>query len=164
MWKKEDVLKLILRDKDLIGGLYPQKKYNWDRLNNLKTNEQSKLLDYNVNYFKDETRVVNGLLKVKHIATGFMMIHRNVLLLMIENFPEMKYCDDISSCRNKQEETFLYSFFDCAIVDGHYLSEDYFFCNLWKKINGDIYADFSINLCHIGSQIYSGKTSDLVKS
>ena len=162
MWKKEDVLKLILRNKYLIGGLYPRKNYNWNRLNDV--NESSKLLNYNVNFLKDNQRVVNGLLKVKHIATGFMMIHRNVLLNMIQKFPEMKYCDDIKSCRNKQEENFLYSFFDCVIDNGHYLSEDYYFCSLWKKLNGDIYADFSINLCHIGSEIYSGKPSDLVKT
>tara|TARA_A100001011_G_scaffold379111_1_gene444720 strand:+ start:225 stop:986 length:762 start_codon:yes stop_codon:yes gene_type:complete len=163
-WKKEDVLKLILRDKDLIGGLYPQKKYHWNRLNNVSNNESYKLLNYNVNLLNKNNRVVNGLLKVKHIATGFMMIRRNVLLNMIQKFPEMKYCDDINCCKNKEEEKYLYSFFDCLVVNGHYLSEDYYFCTLWKKLNGDIYADFSINLCHIGSEIYSGKPSDLIKN
>ena len=162
MWNKEDVLKLILRNKHLIGGLYPQKCYHWDRLSNVNNNESSKLLNYNVNYLKDNTKVVNGLLKVNHIANGFMMIHRSVFLNMIEKFPEKKYCDDIKCCKNKQEESFLYAFFDCEIHDGHYVSEDYFFCDLWKKIGGSVYADFSINLCHIGSEVYSGKTNNLI--
>lgn len=162
MWKKEDVLKLILRNKDLIGGLYPQKCYHWDRLNKVNNNESSKLLNYNVNFLPNNTRVVDGILEVRHIANGFMMIHRNVFLKMILKFPQLKYHDDINCCKNKQEELFLYSFFDCAIEHGHYLSEDYYFCNLWNKIGGNVYADFSINLSHIGSEVYSGKVSDLV--
>ena len=162
-WKKEDVLKLILRDKDLIGGLYPQKKYNWNILNDVNNNESYKLLNYNINLLNDNSRkVVNGLLKVKHIATGFMMIRRNVLLNMIKKFPEMKYKDDGNFCENEQQKNFLYAFFNCAIVNDHYLSEDYYFCHLWAKLNGDIYADFSINLSHIGSEVYSGKPSNLI--
>ena len=86
MWKKEDVLKLILRNKDLIGGLYPQKCYHWDRLNKVNNNESSKLLNYNVNFLPNNTRVVDGILEVRHIANGFMMIHRNVFLKMILKF------------------------------------------------------------------------------
>jgi hypothetical protein len=157
------VLKLILRNKDLIGGLYPQKCYHWDRLNKVNNNESSKLLNYNVNFLPNNMIVVNGVLEVRNIATGFMMIHRSVFLKMIQHFPEFKYRDDINCCNNKQEELFLYSFFDCAIENGHYLSEDYYFCNLWNKIGGNVYADFSINLSHIGSEVYSGKVSDLLK-
>lgn len=162
MWKKEDVLKLILNDKDIVGGLYPQKKYHWDRLNEIKNNQSYKLLNYNVNYHKDSTRVVNSLLRVKHIATGFMMIKREVFTKLINQYPDKKYCDDINCCKNEIEEKYLYAFFDCNIEDGHYMSEDYYFCNLWSKTGGEIYANFSIDLNHIGSEIYSGKASSLV--
>lgn len=164
MWEKEDVLKLIIKNKSIIGGLYPQKKYDWKKLDSASNDESYKLLKYNVNFLKNNTRVNNGLISVKSIATGFMMIQRNVFLRMIYNFPEMKYCDDINCCKNKDEEKYLYAFFDCAVIDNHYLSEDYFFCNLWKKLNGNVYADLSINLCHIGSEIYSGKPSTLVQT
>ena len=28
----------------------------------------------------------------------------------------MKYCDDINCCKNKDEEKYLYAFFDCAVM------------------------------------------------
>ena len=155
IWNPEDVYNLLLEDKDLIGGIYPKKKYRWDRLNIVNSEKDvSKLLDYNINY--KNTGVNNGLIEVKNIATGFMMIKKNVISKLIEYYgSNKKYVDDIESC-TKAEKEFLYSFFDCEIVNGHYLSEDYYFCHLWSKIGGKIYANLKIQLTHIGKENYNG--------
>ena len=163
VWNPKDILKLLLDDKNLIGGIYPQKKYNWDKIKQIETiSDIPKLLNYNLNSIKGITSVENGIIQLKHIATGFMMIKRKVFIDLIKHFPEKKYCNDINASRNAEEEKYLYGLFHCDIVDGHYLSEDYFFCDLWQKIGGEVYADLSINLNHIGRVSFKGKPSLLV--
>jgi len=162
-WDPRDILRLILDDKNLIGGIYPRKGYNWNRIKQIETKKDiPKLLNYNLNLIKGITSVKNGILQLRHIATGFMMIKRKVFVDLIKHFPEKKYCDDYSGCTKKQEK-YLYAFFHCDVVDGHYLSEDYFFCDLWQKIGGKVYANLSINLNHIGNETYKGVPSILVK-
>jgi len=156
VWEPTDILKLLQSDKDVIGGIYPQKQYIWDRLHKIKTkNELPKLLNYNINYIKNKYEVIDSLIQVKDIATGFMMIKRHVLLKLINHYKNKQYKDNIHCC-HVQEQQYLYALFDCNVIDGYYLSEDYYFCYLWRKIGGEIYANFSINLTHIGSEKFEG--------
>ena len=37
-----------------------------------------------------------------------------------------------------------------------YLSEDYAFCRLWERINGEVYVDAKSNLSHQGETLYTG--------
>ena len=46
--------------------------------------------------------------------------------------------------------------FNTEIIDGHFLSEDWYFCNEWAKIGGSIFIDVSINLKHTGPEEYNG--------
>ena len=56
-------------------------------------------------------------------------------------------------------------FFDCGIQGQgiledkdntkRYLSEDYYFCALWKQCGGEIWADISSELKHIGIKVYT---------
>ena len=78
-WDPRDILKLILDDKNLIGGIYPRKGYNWNRIKQIETKKDiPKLLNYNLNLIKGLTSVKNGILQLRHIATGFMMIKRKI--------------------------------------------------------------------------------------
>ena len=184
-WEPKDLLKLVLHDKPIGGGIYPKKKFHWDRLlpeegkntniieSWIKSKEsspllkhfsisnidliQNKLVDSNLNFLKKEETISieNNLIKVKHIATGFMMIQRNVIEKMIEAYPLTKYIDNFTE-NPENKEKFQYALFDCGIVDGYYLSEDWFFCDRWIKIGGSIYADITINLTHTGVVNYKG--------
>lgn len=157
-WNPIDVYKLIAHDKDLAGGLYPQKAYNWDKLSSVNDKtDVCKLLKYNINTVASQMIIKDNLIEAKYIATGFMMIKRKVLQKMIDTFPELKYKDDIKCCNgNKKEESYLYALFDCKIVEGRYLSEDYLFCDYWRKLGGQIFVDVTINLTHIGSHYFEG--------
>jgi glycosyltransferase involved in cell wall biosynthesis len=175
VWDPIEVLKLLLSEKDIIGGIYPLKQYKWDRVSNptvlsgllekkqlsqLKDlpNEsviQMNMLDYNVNFLENTIKVENNLTKVKHIATGFMMIRRVAIEKMMTAFPSTKYTDDISFLL-PNENKYAYALFDCGVEDDHYYSEDWMFCHRWSKMGGDIYVDVSINLTHIGIESYQG--------
>ena len=169
VWNPMDVYKLMLHNKDIIGGIYPQKKYNWNKVNNVNSPEEvSKLLNYNLNYKSRENKIENGLIELRHIPTGFMMIKREAIEQLKEFYPNKKYVDDIGCCQTDKEKDNLYAFFDCEIVDNHYLSEDYLFCENWNKLEGKVYADLTINLVHIGNEFFVGNmgmyVTELMKS
>lgn len=182
-WDPVDILKLILANKPLVGGIYPLKHYHWDRLTpnsenqhntnviqswiNKKNNSQlsgrisdtdtvqHNLLRYNINYLDNYLNIDNNLAKVKHLATGFMLIQRNLITKMSNAFPSTKYTDDVGFLEGSQND-FAYALFDCGVEDGHYFSEDWLFCSRWSKMGGSIYVDVSINLTHTGIEDYRG--------
>ena len=173
-WNPNDVIKLMLDDKNLIGGVYPLKKYEWlkcleidkelldvkntsylkDVVSDIDT-IRSKMLKYNVNFLTNTLQVDKNIGKVRHIATGFMMIKRGVIENMSLAYPATKYSDDVGFLR-EDENNFAFALFDCGVEDGHYLSEDWMFCHRWNKMNEDVYIDVSINLVHTGMEDYSG--------
>lgn len=176
-WDPVNIIKLIIANKPIVGGIYPLKKYNWEKLANdpeyikkmieKKNNSRVKnimdddllvqysLLNYNLNHIGNSIKIENNLTEVKHVATGFMMIKRGVIEKMSEAFPHTKYTDDVNYLE-EHENRYAYALFDCGVEGGHYLSEDWLFCNRWKKIGGKVYIDVSINLSHTGIEQYNG--------
>lgn len=176
-WDPVNIIKLIIANKPIVGGIYPLKKYNWEKLANdpeyikkmieKKNNSRVKnimdddllvqysLLNYNLNHIGNSIKIENNLTEVRHVATGFMMIKRGVIEKMSEAFPHTKYTDDVNYLE-EHENKYAYALFDCGVEGGHYLSEDWLFCNRWKKIGGKVYIDVSINLSHTGIEQYNG--------
>lgn len=134
-------------------------KKNAGILNNLVNDVdyiRHNMLKYNVNFLSSQLIIDhNNLAKVRHLATGFMMIERNVIEKMIMAFPSTKYVDDVNYLTN-DENHYAYTLFDTAVEDGHYLSEDWLFCERWRKMGGDVYIDVSIKLSHSGVENYDG--------
>ena len=116
---------------------------------------QFNLLRYNINYLSNSLEITGNLTKVRHLATGFMMIQRCVLEKMMKAFPSTKYVDDVNFLQ-EHENKYAYALFDCGVEDGHYFSEDWLFCKRWSKMGGDIWLDVSINLIHTGIEDYRG--------
>jgi GT2 family glycosyltransferase len=79
--------------------------------------------------------------EVDYAGTGFMMIHRSVFDDMIEKHPDWKYTDS---------EGEIFGFYQDPVKDGSHLSEDYFFCDEYRKMGGKIILDPSIKLNHWG--------------
>jgi hypothetical protein len=182
-WTPLDVIKLIMDDKPLIGGIYPLKKYNWDELMKDDTNPyntnviqnwlkkknesqlkhfitdsntiQAKLLKYNINYLENVLNIDNNIAKVKHIPTGFMMIQRTMIQQMIVAFPSTKYVDDVGFLQG-DENNFAYALFDTGVEGGHFYSEDWMICDRWSKMGGEVYVNVSINLTHSGQEDFKG--------
>ena len=116
---------------------------------------QHNLLKYNINFLNSTLSIQNNLTKVRHIATGFMMIKRNTIEQMMLAYPATKYTDDVGFLHGKENDH-AYALFDCGVEDGHYFSEDWLFCSRWTKMGGSIYADVSISLMHTGIEDYKG--------
>lgn len=135
------VIKLLLADKDIVGGLYPKK---------------SLPISYVVNAV-EKPKHDSSLLQVRHIGTGFMCIKREVFTKMFEFYQDLKYKTDIGL--GEQYDDFTYALFD-TVIDPEtrdYLSEDYTFCDRWSKIGGEIWADTSLVLDHSGHYKFQGR-------
>lgn len=176
-WTPFDILKLLVADKHIVGGIYPIKNYEFDKLaaNPNAVNDifarknksqlkdafsnkeylQTNMVRYNINYVSNMLEIENNLTKVKHLATGFMLIKRSVIEVMSKAFPQTKYVDDVNFLSGKEND-FAYALFDCGVEDNHYLSEDWMFCRRWQKMGGSVYADITINLDHTGVETYKG--------
>lgn len=182
-WQPSDIIKLMLDDKPIVGGIYPIKRYMWDKLmrdpdNPYNSNViqqwiqrknqslvkdslsdadmvQFNLVRYNVNYWNPTLQIHQNVAKVRHIATGFMMLQRETIELMRKAFPHTKYVDDVGFLEG-EENHHAYALFDCGVEDGHYFSEDWLFCHRWAKMGGDIYANVTVNLDHTGLETFRG--------
>lgn len=131
-FRAEDVVKLVSHDKDIVGGIYPQKTL------------PPKMV---VNTLKNGKRE-GDLVEVGTLGTGFMLVKRVVFEAMIDQGAQ-KYTDAIglSSAENDNQ----YDFFNCTIdSNGRYLTEDWSFCRRWRQLGGQIWADTTIPLVHVG--------------
>ena len=166
------IVKLLLSNKELSGGCYPKKCFNWDKIKhhavknpNLSDDElMAKSLDYVFNpiYHQEGANVVikleNGMASVKDIGTGFMMIKRSVIKKMMSKFPDTKYRNNVAGYGQNNMNDYFYALFECAIdpVSKVYLSEDYLFCKRWIDIGGELWLDLNTNLNHTGIIDYKG--------
>ena len=154
------VLKMISENKELIGSPYPKKKYNWSKIVSLVKDDEDMELsrglmtDINYNFSKGEVNVKSTCLETKDIPTGFMLIRRSVISSLMMNYPERKYKNNIAGF-DKAMDNYFYDIFGTGVVNGTYLSEDYYFCALWKQCKGEIWADLTSTLKHIGIKEYT---------
>ena len=111
----------------------------------------------------------DGFKKCDYAGTGFMCIKREVFETIKEKYPSIEYKSDVVAKINEKMTSHKgdteYAFFDCGIQGQgvledkdntkRYLSEDYYFCALWKQCGGEIWADISSELKHIGIKVYA---------
>jgi hypothetical protein len=175
VWNAYDILKLLCADIEIIGGIYPKKKYNFEKMmlpdfpkcfldkkkeSILKdmddlTYLKCKLVESNLNFISSSLEVKNNICEVRHIATGFMMMKREPIEELQKANPDSKYEDDCGFLK-QEEQIQAYALFNTAVYEGHLMSEDWFFSDLCKKLNKKVYVDISINLCHVGVEYFEG--------
>ena len=162
------VATLLAADRDIACGIYSKKEINWGAVEAAAKLERDNLADYagafvmNMVGDKDATTDEDGMFEVRHGGTGFMLIKRTVFDRLKPEVPTYR----TSSYKDPKTDTFTkpltYEFFATSIDDtGALLSEDYHFCELWRKNGGSIYANPFIKLLHVGTHVFGG---DIIKS
>jgi hypothetical protein len=170
----QDVLALMALDKELIGGPYPKKSINWGNIayaarkhTEMEPRELENLVgEYVFNVVKGTQQFsVTEPLQVLEIGTGFMMIKRNVFGKLEKAYPQLRYKPDHIGQAHFDGTRYIHAYFDTIIdtVDSatgggsdRYLSEDYMFCQLWRKIGGEIYLCPWMKTQHIGTYAFTG--------
>lgn len=98
----------------------------------------------------------HGFIEAPGATTGFMCIHRRVFLRMQEAIPGLAYQADSGEMH--------WAFFDTAIRDYKYLSEDYEFCRRWRDLGGTIHIDTTPRFTHQGFKQYEGGLADIMEA
>ena len=173
-YNPQDVVALLALDKDVIGGPYPKKAINWNNVAHaarthpdMNPHELENVVgDYVFNVVKGTQQFsVNEPLEVLEIGTGYMMIKRDVFKRMEEAYPQLRYRPDHVGQANFDGSRYIHAYFDTIIdtVDSatgggsdRYLSEDYMFCQLWRKIGGTIFLCPWMRTQHIGTYPFTG--------
>jgi len=170
----QDVLALLALDKDVIGGPYPKKAIKWKSVATaLKKNPEiepgflEKVTgDYVFNPVKGTAQFsVTEPLKVMEIGTGFMLVKREVFAQMEKEYPSIRYKPDHVGQAHFDGSRYIHAFFDTVIdtkdsITGggsdRYLSEDYMFCQMWRKMGGEIWLCPWMKTEHIGTYHFKG--------
>ena len=160
----EQVFRLLESGADVVAGVYPIKKVNWDKarraVETRRPNVPAASLDYVFELDNpDHVAVVNGFTRVRYAGTGFLMIRRHV-------FEKMCAHPDYASLQFLREHSHdtlagspnRFALFDSMIdpATGTYLSEDFAFCKRWTDIGGEIWGDLESRLDHVGPTVYRG--------
>ena len=162
-----DVIALMALDKDVIGAPYPKKSINWGNIANaarkhpnLDPKELETLVgEYVFNVVKGTSQFqVTEPLEVMEIGTGFMMVKRDVFTKYAEAYPEYRYKPDHVGQAHFDGSRYIHAYFDTVIdpESERYLSEDYMFCQWWRKIGGQIFLCPWMKTQHIGTYAFSG--------
>lgn len=156
------IIRMIKTGKDLVCGIYPKKKINWQQvrhavINGVATeNLQSAGSEYlyhpsmgkNPNEDKDE------LVEIEKAGTGMMLIHRRVFDTLRDQVPTFRLEDAVDNVSGKDDIFHEYFRAGTDPKTGIYLHEDFYFCHLWRQTGGKIYAPKWVQLQHIGTHIF----------
>lgn len=137
-WQSWHPLALLDRKVDIIGGMYPMKTLP---------------LKWVVNGLAGTDVDSTGLQEVSKAGTGFLLIKRDVFVKLREHPAVKRYKNDIAL--DPVYDQYLCTYFDTAVREGRYLSEDWTFCSNYRDLGGKIYIDKRVLLQHSGSYVFS---------
>ena len=170
----QDVIALLALEKEVIGGPYPKKAIKWravkkamEKNPDIKEGDLANVTgDFVFNPVKGTAKFsVTEPLEVLEIGTGFMLVERSVFAKMEEAYPMIRYKPDHVGQANFDGSRYIQAFFDTVIdtkdsITGggsdRYLSEDYMFCQMWRKIGGSIWLCPWMRTDHIGTYHFKG--------
>ena len=165
----DDILTLLSLDKDVIAIPCPKKGINWQaiiaavKLGNEDPAYLAKLGgEYNFSA-PNEEQALGQAIKVFEVVTGIMMIHRRVFDKMREAFPQNTYKSDNPRHFVIGKGSNVHAYFKSEIVDGRHLSEDFYFCNKWRELEGDIWLLPLAQTVHHGSYGFQGSVGHLAE-
>ena len=136
-WEPWHLLVLINRDVDVIGGLYPMKTMP---------------IKWVVNGFEGAEEGPDGLQEVSKAGTGFLLMKKHVFEKLNSHPAVKQYKNDIGL--DPKYDQYLKTYFDTAVRQNRYYSEDWTFCENWRDIGGKIYVDKRVLLRHSGSYVF----------
>jgi hypothetical protein len=144
-WEDWHLLLLLDRDVDVIGGLYPMK---------------SLPIKWCVNGFDGAEEGADGLQEVTKTGTGFMLIKRGVFE-KLDAHPAVKpFVNDIGLA--VELNCYMKTYFDTAVRENRYYSEDWTFCENWRDLGGKVWVDKRVLLKHTGNYVFDYAGQDAV--
>jgi hypothetical protein len=136
-WEPWHLLVMLNRDVDVIGGLYPMKTLP---------------VKWVVNGFEGAEEGADGLQEVSKTGTGFMLVKRHVFEKLNAHPAVKPFNNDIGL--PKELDKHLKTYYDTAVRENRYYSEDWTFCENWRDLGGKIWVDKRVLLKHTGTYVF----------
>ena len=152
-WPPELIMDMIKFNKPLVGALCPKKKLPIEFAGRAK---------------QGDSKIVNGFMEVNGIGGAIMLISREVVTAILAKYPELS--DEIT-VKNHAAKDILESqgvkrmikAFDKVVIDGETFSEDLSFCHRWRACGGDVWANITHDVSHIGMHEFKGNYFSQIK-
>jgi len=143
-WEPWHLLVMLNAQKDVIGGLYPMK---------------SLPVKWCVNGFDGaEVSEDGNLQEVSKTGTGFMLIARDVFEKINAHPATKPFMNDIGL--PAELNPYMKTYFDTAVRENRYYSEDWTFCENWRYLGGKVWVDKRVLLRHTGTYVFDFQTQD----
>jgi hypothetical protein len=143
-WEPWHLLVMLNAQKDVIGGLYPMKTLP---------------VKWVVNGFEGaETSEDGNLQEVSKTGTGFMLVKRDVFDKLNAHPAVKPFNNDIGL--PKELDKHLKTYYDTAVRENRYYSEDWTFCENWRDLGGKIWIDKRVLLKHTGTYVFDYATQE----
>ena len=143
-WEPWHLLALLNHDKDVVGGLYPMKtlpvKWCVNGIPGAREDDPS------------------GLVEVTKTGTGFLLMKRHVFEKLNAHPAVRTFKNDIGL--DTALDQHMKTYFDTAVREGRYYSEDWTFCENWRDLGGQVFVDRRILLKHTGTYVFDYSTQD----
>jgi len=137
-WEPWHLLVMLNAQKDVIGGLYPMK---------------SLPVKWCVNGFEGaEVSEDGNLQEVSKTGTGFLLIKREVFEKLNAHPATKPFMNDIGL--PVELNPYMKTYFDTAVRENRYYSEDWTFCENWRDLGGKVYVDKRVLLRHSGAYVF----------
>ena len=145
-WEPWHLLVMLDAQKDVIGGLYPMK---------------SLPVKWCVNGIPGMTEDPNSsLVEVSKTGTGFLLIKRDVFEKSDSHPAVRAFANDIGLPPELNQ--YMKTYFDTAVREGRYYSEDWTFCENWRDLGGQVWVDKRVLLRHTGTYVFDGNAQEQV--
>jgi len=144
-WEPWHLLVMLDAQKDVIGGLYPMK---------------SLPIKWCVNGIpgQPEPAPEDHLIEVSKTGTGFMLIKRDVFEKLDAHPATKPFKNDIGL--DAALDPYMKTYFDTAVREGRYYSEDWTFCENWRDIGGQVWVDKRVLLRHTGTYTFAHEAQE----
>jgi hypothetical protein len=142
-WEPWHLLVLLNAQKDVVGGLYPMK---------------SLPVKWCVNGIPGKEEGPGPLIEVTKTGTGFLLIKREVFEKLNAHPAVRHFNNDIGL--PKELDVNMKTYFDTAVREGRYYSEDWTFCENWRDLGGEVWVDKRVLLRHTGTYVFDYATHE----
>jgi hypothetical protein len=150
----------------VIVGAYPKKDISWNQVdiaikNNLikNSNDIKKYSsEFGINFKNNTVFDKDKPFEIEQGSTGFMLISKNVIKDFFKNYP-----DQVGQDYDGNPDYVCFQ----SILDKEtnvFLSEDYYFCNMIKKINHKVWLLPYVSLDHLGTTTFSGSFINYIEN
>jgi hypothetical protein len=137
-WEPWHLLVLLDAQKDVIGGLYPMK---------------SLPVKWCVNGIPGQAEDPNSNhVEVTKTGTGFLLMKREVFE-KLNAHPAVRHFNNDIGLDPKLDKD-MKTYFDTAVRENRYYSEDWTFCENWRDLGGQVFIDKRVLLRHTGTYTY----------